>query len=877
MLAGDQAFSQGEVRLAGSVTDPESLPLSGVSVTATDPKSKAIIAYAFSGNDGLFELRYPPRPSDSLELTFSLIGYGPKLLHLARSAQSSLRIVLAPKPIELPEFNVKTGPVVAGRDTIVYQAGQFRQLGDKAIGDVIARFPGIEVRPNGQILYNGRPIIKYYIEGVDLLDDRYSLANRNLPSEYVDKVQILENHQPIRALDSFALSNRAAINIKLKNNVRMRLIGRAELGLGATPLLSEDQVVAIRLRRNLQFLNVAKFNNTGADNSQDLASLNGNENTGFTRNRTAKRDLLAIPNPGTPDINKSRYLLNRQSVVSGNYLFPLRKEATLRLHASYVNDRIRKTMEQASVYKTPTATIGIDERVGMRTDMERFEADLALEKNQKKQYAAHSVRVKLWNAKDVSDTYNGASFIGQTLTNPFFDLRFSSRLIRANRKLAQELYSVAGYYRNAQRLEVLPGLYPAIFNTAPGYDGFSQTGIYELKYAESYFAVRGFGKRVQKQYKVGVSGQLASVGSDLRFRYADESKYAPDSFANDLNSANLFLYQESEWSYKDEVFSAKLKLPWGINFLSYGDSLHSFGDSRKRVIVNPFLSGSMRVLKKMTLDGSIAYSQNFTDILSTYRGYIFNTYRNATRNNALVDKQDLLSATLGLSYNNPVKGLSWSVSHTRSQITSGLIDRTRFNGQLQDRSAEAVRNTTSNNSVAVSVGKYIWELKTATNIAMDYGVSSAPQFFENSMVRSRTNVLNFSAGVSSGLSEKLSLNYRLVISRNRSRLDQEKNFFEATQTRHVASVNYAPVRKLILRVTSEYYVISGTATERQPANFTDLSLRYFLKNKSELELSTTNILDTRSYTWASSFEYLSLFRRYETRPFQVLLKYAFTF
>jgi hypothetical protein len=39
---------------------------------------------------------------------------------------------------------------------------------------------GIEILPDGKVLYQGKPINKYYIEGLDLLEGKYNLANKNL-------------------------------------------------------------------------------------------------------------------------------------------------------------------------------------------------------------------------------------------------------------------------------------------------------------------------------------------------------------------------------------------------------------------------------------------------------------------------------------------------------------------------------------------------------------------------------------------------------------------------------------------------------------------------------------------------------------------------
>jgi len=66
--------------------------------------------------------------------------------------------------------------------------------------------PRIEVLDDGKILYQGKPINKYYIEGLDLPEGKYNLAIKNLPHKEVTKVQVLENHQPIKVLDSLVYS-----------------------------------------------------------------------------------------------------------------------------------------------------------------------------------------------------------------------------------------------------------------------------------------------------------------------------------------------------------------------------------------------------------------------------------------------------------------------------------------------------------------------------------------------------------------------------------------------------------------------------------------------------------------------------------------------
>lgn len=73
--------------------------------------------------------------------------------------------------------------------------------------------PGIEVARGGKIYYNNRPIDRFYIEGMDLMGGRYGVAVDNVRAKDVATVEVLENHQPIKALAGIDFSPDAAINL----------------------------------------------------------------------------------------------------------------------------------------------------------------------------------------------------------------------------------------------------------------------------------------------------------------------------------------------------------------------------------------------------------------------------------------------------------------------------------------------------------------------------------------------------------------------------------------------------------------------------------------------------------------------------------------
>lgn len=53
---------------------------------------------------------------------------------------------------------------------------------------------------------------------MDLLGGKYTIATNNISNDDVGSVEIMENHQPIKALNGLSISEQAAINLRLKES-----------------------------------------------------------------------------------------------------------------------------------------------------------------------------------------------------------------------------------------------------------------------------------------------------------------------------------------------------------------------------------------------------------------------------------------------------------------------------------------------------------------------------------------------------------------------------------------------------------------------------------------------------------------------------------
>ena len=109
-------------------------------------------------------------------------------------------------------------PVVVSGDTLVYDADSFKTGTERKLEDVLKNLPGVEINDDGEIEVEGKAVTKVMVEGKDFFDGDSKIASKNIPSNAVDKVQILKNYAEVGQLSSVQNNQEyIAINIKFNN------------------------------------------------------------------------------------------------------------------------------------------------------------------------------------------------------------------------------------------------------------------------------------------------------------------------------------------------------------------------------------------------------------------------------------------------------------------------------------------------------------------------------------------------------------------------------------------------------------------------------------------------------------------------------------
>ncbi|MDL2255008.1 TonB-dependent receptor [Parabacteroides sp. OttesenSCG-928-G06] len=365
----------------GVVADAETgQPVEAANVQLLYGKGQRLVNYALTDAKGLFSLPTGKQGYiiDSLSICISLLGYEQQIV--AADLSAKLQIRLTPKLFSLREVEVRPGRVWGRQDTINYEVAQFLSPKDNAIKDVIRKLPGVDVDDAGRISYNGKNISNFYVEGMDVTDGRYGQINNNLDARAVEKVQVLENHQPVRILKDKIKSEDIAINLKLKEDFKDKWMVTLQGGLGASSdgLLWDARLYALQLSRKNQSTYGYKTNNRGVDLTDEMTDL-----TSLAFNRTAEPatpSFLSMPSLAAP-LKDEKMLFNKSHTLAANRVYKLNETAMLRINTGYIHDERKQQRGSETTYFQTGDTLRIAEQSNTHLRSDQGEIRVTLENN----------------------------------------------------------------------------------------------------------------------------------------------------------------------------------------------------------------------------------------------------------------------------------------------------------------------------------------------------------------------------------------------------------------------------------------------------------------------------------------------------------------
>lgn len=221
----------------GRISDIDGQPLPGAALQLVALPDTIRAGYQMAGDNGdfLFSNVKPGQYALIASMTgMDDIGKNVEIKDSTETVDLG-NITLSENAITLNEAVVtaiKTA-VVAKQDTIEFNAGSFHTSPNAKVQDLLKKLPGVEIESDGTITSNGKTVSKILVDGKEFFGDDTQTATKNLPSNMVDKVQVVDRKSDLARLTGVDDGEEeTVINLTVKKDMNNGWFGEVSAGYG---------------------------------------------------------------------------------------------------------------------------------------------------------------------------------------------------------------------------------------------------------------------------------------------------------------------------------------------------------------------------------------------------------------------------------------------------------------------------------------------------------------------------------------------------------------------------------------------------------------------------------------------------------------------
>ncbi|MCX6199986.1 MAG: outer membrane beta-barrel protein [Bacteroidetes bacterium] len=276
-------------------------------------------------------------------------------------------------------------------DTVQYNASAFKTNKDASVEDLVTKMPGI-TNDNGTIKAHGEQVKKVLIDGKEYFGDDASLAMKNIPSDFVDKVQVFDQMGDQSFFTGFDDGNsQKAMNIVTKKGMNNGVFGKFYAGYGYindSRYTIGASVNWFNGNRRLSFIGMSNNINVQNFSMQDIMSAAGISKNGMPQGGGRPQGKGGGGGGWMNNSGIQNFMVGQQNGISTthaaglNYTDVLGKKKNLKLTGSYFfnwmdNDNATDLTRQyfnhgdSSLYyieNNSTANRNINHRVNLRLE-----------------------------------------------------------------------------------------------------------------------------------------------------------------------------------------------------------------------------------------------------------------------------------------------------------------------------------------------------------------------------------------------------------------------------------------------------------------------------------------------------------------------------
>jgi len=840
-------FAQGNIH--GMVKDSMGKAVPFATVNLKNRASNAIIAYTTTADNGTYILTLPQgQKIDSLAVEVRSMGYKNQVKSINSTAP--VDFVLQTSVNQLQAVVIKSSrPVLrVNGDTLSYKVSEFANPQDRTIGEVIKKLPGITVAADGTISYNNKPISTVYIGGDNLLDDKYNIATNTIPQGVVSNVQVIQNDQPIKALQNKVMSDDVALNLQIKKGAKLQMVGQESIGAGL-PGNYDAELNAMMFKDKYKAINYLNGNNIGYDLTRDLLSHNYNDYLQRIDNNVPAT-VLSLGSVNAPALAESRYLFNQAGILNLNNLINLKNGVHLRVNAYYLHDTQKQDYSQQTTIFLPGDTVHYSETQHKQYKPDIFHAEFTLNVNQDKYYLNDALLMdgnrSAWN----SALNTNGSMVGQNFRDNALSFSNEFNLIKSFKSNnVVQAYSYFSHTMEPENRVIQSNYNDSLFNHGIPYSQLIQNVNVPTWYTNNYFSFKIPGNVVTQSFRAGFSVQSQKLTSNLGVVQNNNSvNLESDSAVNHLNWMKKKVYTELAYDIPGDKLKANLTLPLILQQINYSDTTYALNKSPTRLYFNPQFRMKYQVGLENYLNLMYSYRNQVGTIEDIYQGDILKDYRTLYANSPELTLQQSQQAGAGFNYRKALTLFFFSVNALYSHTSANNIASSVITNDIQQRVMLPYPNSTNSWALNSAVSKYSFALRTTFSWGIQWQSSRSVQIQNNTLLPFNTVTETLTFGADTKVSDKVNFSYKASGIQTESHSAVEASAFHINQLQQQASLYYNPTDELQFKFAGEHYFMRQQRNPDLKYFFTDASAKFKIKKwKTDFELSAVNFLNVKTY------------------------------
>ena len=835
----------------------------GALVTMLQPADSSIVAYATTDKQGFYTLKATTQLS---EVLLSISGFNIKQKTTRIKAHSqTLDFHVEEENRILREVVVKSQKLWGNRDTLNYLVSAYTRDKDHSIGDVLKKLPGITIEDNGVIKYQGNPINHFYIENLDMLQGRYNLATQGIKAEDVATVQVLENHEHIRSRQDQTPSERAAINLKIKDKAKGIWSKSADLGTGH----NNDETLWEAMLQTMYFgkgkQHMLRYSGDNLGRSLEM----GTDHYGFSSEENSR--MVSLVEHSSPPIGNS--LFGYRHSVNLNNLAKLSDSITINYNLNYNHNFASGHSFSQTTYFLPNGEKQLlMEDIADRTHTHSANIQLIYEKNLQQCYLKNVFSLwGRWNegrGEILSDHQYSPPMENGTSEDSAISQALHYRSLGVTNRTHWVYRTAKGggfEWISTNRVSKTPQTL-IIAGERPAHQDIEITAI---STSNSFRLLRNL-----RSYKwtLSSSGNLNSNYTILTSALTHPN--TPVAPHGDMNHLHTSVDLGPVAQYTSGNFQSKLSLPVALTYTALHNAAVEGEETdahRLRLYLQPSFSLHWKASDYFTLNANAHYSVSETPWRKLLTANVMQNYRSLSRYRATLDNSYNAGAHFKVAFKDIFSSVFAHLEGNWQRSWSDIAYGTTLDAQAHTIIEAAYMPNHSNRYMLTAYGRKDIDWHT-----LQIELSATRSWGESEMLRQsvlttyRTTGYALQGTLAFDIASGYRLDYKATWQRQRSTAPQQTFTFDELNQRAELSLRLLPSR-LFLNLHANHIHNSSLSSERKDYLFIGSSLQFKFSKKVEFNLNGDNLTNIRSYSSRSIGDMENYYSEYYLRPLSITL------